>query len=91
MLFDDESGDQFAITVTVPYEKRRLCGEVDRDNARFDRVCELTTRDNGEPGRGWDVFLLTTSSVFPEDGLDIYTSKVMPGDDILEEAIFSPL
>ena len=66
------------MTVTVPCEKRRLGGDdPDGEIVLTTESCTITVLDNGEPGQGTDVFLLTDPSG--------YTSDTIAGGDILNK------
>ena len=71
------TGDPDGLTVLFRCEKRRLGGPPDDENVREPRVCELTVRDMGEPGRGRDTFHLTTPAGFEENDGDQYNSDTL--------------
>ena len=62
--------------MTVPCEKLRLGGE-DGETIRTTELCTITVLDNGEPGKGADVFSLTDANG--------YTSDTTAGGDILNK------
>ena len=57
VFIDPQSGEPVGLSLTVPCEKRTLSKN---DNARSNQVCHLTVVDNGEPGKGVDIFKLAT-------------------------------